>query len=236
MIGRTENRQISHCFPEGIVAAQTWNGIRAVDFLLSLGADPERIGITGASGGGTQSYLAGALDPRIKLSMPGVIVGGTNAGVWMGGENCELTGMGIHKDVDPNNDITDYETNSIDVAAMTAPRFQMIISDSMDNLAPDAPTSTMPYLKKVYALYGAEANVDNFHGNTGHDYLAPKREASYQFLIKHFGMGPAMPDESLVEIFSGGQLRSFPPEFPMPAHALTTKQQILDAFFGPGTL
>ncbi len=229
MVGKGESNQVAHCFPEAILAAQTWNTIRAVDFLLSLGVDHTRIGITGESGGGTQSYMATALDPRIGLSMPAVIVGGTDEGVWMGGCNCEATGMGVHQDLDPANDVVDYETNAIDLAALTAPRFQLILSDSADRLASNAPTSTMPYLKRIYGFYGAEANVANFHDNTGHNYFKNKREASYRFLIEKFHMGPDVPDEDKYVVYSPEQLRSFTTEHPRPAYALMGPQAIAAA-------
>ncbi len=231
MVGKGESDQVAHCFPEGVMAAQTWNTMRSVDLLLSLGADSTRIGITGESGGGTQAYIAAALDTRIALTMPGVIVGGTAEGIWMGGCNCEGTGMGIHKDTIPNNGITDYETNSVDMAALAAPRFQLILSDAKDPLAPDAPTTTMPYLRNVYRLYGAEADVGNFHDTTGHNYHFNKRMASYRFLAAKFRMGPALPNESAYAPYPDEALRCFPADHPRPAYALTDKAKILAGLF-----
>lgn len=230
MVGKTESNQVAHCFPEGIMALQTWNTLRAVDLLLELGADSARIGITGESGGGTQAYIAAALDPRIALTMPGVIVGGTSAGLWMGGCNCEATGMGIHNDADPANDMADYSTNPVDLAALAAPRFQLILSDAKDGLAPDAPTSALPYLRRVYRLYGAETRVENHHDTTGHNYHANKRQASYRFLAARFGLGP-LPDESRFVAAVPESLLCFTAGRPRPAYALTSGAAILSALF-----
>jgi len=92
MIGYGESQQLDHEYRNG-VAIQTWNMMRSIDFLLSLPeADPERVAVTGASGGGTQTFLATALDDRIKVSIPVVQV----SAHFFGGCMCE-SGMPIHR-------------------------------------------------------------------------------------------------------------------------------------------
>ncbi len=71
---------------QNIMGLQTWNSVRGLDFLLSLPeVDPQRTAITGASGGGTQTMLAAAIDDRIQLSFPVVMV----STAMQGGCTCE---------------------------------------------------------------------------------------------------------------------------------------------------
>ena len=101
---------------------QTWNAMRVVDFLLSMKEiDPERIGITGASGGGTQTFIAAALDERITLSVPTVMV----SAHFFGGCPCE-SGLPIHQ---LENGI---QTNNAEISAIFAPKPQLVISDGND--------------------------------------------------------------------------------------------------------
>ncbi|HEY6899021.1 MAG TPA: sodium/solute symporter [Puia sp.] len=167
---------------------QLLGGIRILDYLLSLpAADAARVGITGGSGGGTQTVLMTALDERIKVSVPVVSM----SSYFYGGCPCE-SGMPIHA--------CGGGTDNVELAAMAAPRPQLVISDGHD-WTDHTPEHDYPYLQHMYGYYGVTGNVENVHlpGDV-HDYGVTKRVPMYQFMAKHLGLNIGAADESKVKV------------------------------------
>ena len=155
---------------------QTLGAIRIIDYLLTLKeTDPNRLGISGGSGGGSHTVLMAALDPRIKLSAPVVAV----SSYFYGGCPCE-SGMPIH--------MVCGGTDNVELAAMAAPNPQLLITDGKDWTA-HMPEHDFPYLQKMYGYYGKTNLVENVHlPNEGHDYGPSKRNALYKFVAKNFNL------------------------------------------------
>lgn len=143
---------------------QLWDSIRAVDFVSSLPeVDPSRIAMTGASGGGTQTFLLMAVEDRIKVAAPVNMVSAI-----MQGNGCEEA---------PNLRVRAF---NVMIAAMMAPRPLLMVAATGD-WTRNTPKEEFPAVQGIYRLLGAEPNVESVQFNAPHNYNKDSREAVYTF-------------------------------------------------------
>jgi dienelactone hydrolase len=158
---------------QSAMGLQTWNSIRSLDFLLSLPeVDPERVAMTGASGGGTQTMILAAIDERLKLSFPAVMV----STAMQGGCTCE------------NACLLRVDTGNVEFAALFAPKPQGLTT--ADDWTREMATKGFPELKQLYTLLGVPDHVMLHRGECfPHNYNAVSRSAFYGWLNRHFRLG-----------------------------------------------
>ncbi len=186
---------------QSVMGLQTWNSIRSLDFLLSLPeVDPERIAMTGASGGGTQTMILAAIEPRLKLAFPAVMV----STAMQGGCTCE------------NASLLRVNTGNVEFAGLFAPK--PLGMTTANDWTKEMSTKGFPELQKLYALLGKPDNVMLARGEQfPHNYNAVARAAFYTWLNEHFKLVP--PEAAIekdYEPLKRGQLTVWDKDHPAP--------------------
>ncbi len=148
-----------------VFGLQTWNSIRALDFLLSLpDVDSTRIGATGASGGATQTFVLTAIDDRVNVAAPVNMI----SLHMQGGCLCE-NAPGLRVD-----------TSNVEIAAMMAPKPMLMVAATGDWTV-NTPTKEGPATQQIYRLFNAADRLRWTQINAGHNYNKQSREAVYGF-------------------------------------------------------
>jgi hypothetical protein len=187
MVGVADSKPIGHAAgfadPEAelrlqsAMGLQTFNSIRALDFLLALpDVDSTRVGVTGQSGGGTQTFILCAIDPRPTVAFPACMVS-TNM---QGGCVCE------------NSDYLRIGVNNIAFAAAFAPK--PLAMNGAHDWTIDIETKGLPEMRQVYGLYG---NADLVRAKCfpqfGHNYNRLAREMMENWFNEHLNLGAKTP-------------------------------------------
>jgi hypothetical protein len=214
MVGYNDQFQLPHWSAEPLewrrwgfsrAGLQTWNSLCAFEWLRQQRAiDPQRIGCSGISGGGTQTFLLSALEPRLSCAAPVKMV----SSVMQGGCICE------------NAPLLRLLAGNPEIAGLTAPRPMLLISDAGD-WTRDNPDVVAPYLKRVYGLFRAEEQFAHAHFSEGHQWGAEPRRAYYEWIARVWRLPrtPQDPDlrwESLLPA-----LRVWGDALPKPSDAPT---------------
>ncbi|MFP6770718.1 MAG: acetylxylan esterase [Planctomycetaceae bacterium] len=162
---------------QSIMGLQTWSSIRCLDFLAGLpDVDPKRIGVTGGSGGGTQTILLCAIDPRPVVAFPNGMVSTSMQGGCTC-ENCCLLRIG---------------TGNVELAALFAPKPQGMTA--ANDWTKEMMTKGYPQLRQLYGLYGKRDHVlCRSLVQFPHNYNYVSRGIMYNLFNRHLGLGLQEP-------------------------------------------
>jgi len=187
MVGTADSQQIGHAAGftdaeadlrlQSAMGLQTFNSIRALDFLLSLpDVDEKRIGVTGASGGGTQTFILCAIDDRPAVAFPAVMV----STAMQGGCICE------------NCSYLRQNTGNVEFAALFAPK--PLGMSAANDWTKEIETKGLPELKALYKMYDASDQVmGKAYLQFDHNYNQVSRELMYNWFNKHLRLGQPDP-------------------------------------------
>ncbi len=221
----------STLWPAGhtLLGMQVYDNRRAVDYLCARPeVDAERLGITGASGGGNQSMYAGALDERFKAVVPVCSVGSYQAYLRAACCVCEVLPGALRF------------TEEGDVLGLVAPRALLVINATRDafQFSIGEARKALVRTKAIYKLYDAGEKLRHDTFESPHAYNQPMREAMYGWMtrwLKNEGTGKPIPEpkhaiekpEDLA-CFPGGKR---PPGFLFPPTFAAREAQALLAPF-----
>lgn len=193
---------------QNFMGLQVWNSFRAFDFLSELpDVDAKKIGVTGASGGGTQTFMLCALDDRPAAAFPAVMVSTAMQGGCIC-ENCDYLRVG---------------TGNIEIAGLFAPK-PMAMSGANDWTI-DILTKGLPELKALYKLHGAEDKVAaKCWPEFGHNYNQVAREFMYSWFNQHLLGGSGPVSEKPFVPFSPKELSVYDEQHPRPKDELPAEE------------
>jgi dienelactone hydrolase len=211
MVGYGDFKQLPHKFDDaewgmGLLGLQTWNSLRVIDFISALpDVDPKRIGVTGASGGGTQTFLLTAIDDRVACAAPVNMV----AAEFQGGCSCE------------NAPFLRIGLNNVEIAAATAPRPLLLIAATGD-WTKNVPTLEAPGIEEVFKALDVPEKFRAVQFAAPHNYNQDSREAVYAWMSRWLlnGHDAQKVEEPPVPRVSREDLAVWTPEHPLPSGAV----------------
>jgi dienelactone hydrolase len=206
--------------PAGV---ECWNGIRAIDYLVSRpDVDAGRIAVTGISGGGATTVWITAADRRVKCAVP---VSGMS----------DLESYVNHKVINGHCDcmflVNTYAWEWTTIVALIAPRPLLFCNSDNDPIFPmDGNRRISARLRQLYKLYEKPELVDAYVSKGGHDYRPDLRVAIFKWINKHLKNQTGPVKDAEFKNFPGKDLRVFPEDKDLPADAIN---RTIDESFVP---
>jgi Prolyl oligopeptidase family len=211
--------------PRGYTPAgvECWNGIRAIDYLVSRpDVDPERIGVTGISGGGAATIWIAAADERVKCAVP---VSGMS----------DLESYVKNKIINHHCDcmlmINTFGWEWTTIAALIAPRPFLFCNSDHDTIFPmDANRRIVTRLWQLYKMYDKPGLFADYTSKGGHDYRPDLRMAVFRWINTHLKNDSGPVKDADFKPLPGKDLRVFLEDADVPKDAINGK---IDETFVP---
>jgi len=190
----------NQCLLSGYSAAKywIWDGIRAIDYLLSREeVDPDRIGLTGLSGGGTATAYIAAFDNRIAAAAPaGYICGYRRLLESIGPQDGEQNFYhGLANGID-----------HADLIEQFAPKPYLVVTTTRDFFSIQGARETFMEVKTAYKAFGKEKNISMVEDDYDHGYTKQNREAIYSFFQRSLDL-PGDPSDEVLEYLKQDELK-----------------------------
>lgn len=190
--GTTEHNQMGA--PQALVGEflgtwMVWDAMRALDYLLTRDEiDPQHLGVTGNSGGGTQTTWLCGMEPRFTMGAP----------------SCFVTTFRRDAENELPQDMEQcpprvlaLDLDHCDFLAAMAPKPVLIMAQEKDYFDARGSAETYERLKKLYTLLGKPENIQLHVGPDPHGYSQPNREAMYRFFGKATGIPAAAAEPAI---------------------------------------
>lgn len=222
---KNHNRFWWHSIGYSPAAVECWNGIRAIDYLCTRPeVDPDKIGVTGISGGGAATFWIAAADERVKVAVPVSGMADLEFYVKQKGVNGHCDCMFLYNT---------YQWDWTTIAALVAPRPLLFANSDNDPIFPmDANRRIYKKLQTIYGMYGVEKLVGEYVSVGGHDYRPDLRKSIFHFFDLYLKRQPRplTEDSAKYTPLEGKKLRVFPTDDDLPKDAINHR---IDELFIP---
>jgi dienelactone hydrolase len=206
--------------PAGV---ECWNGMRAVDYLVGRpDVDPDRLAVTGRSGGGAATFWIAAADVRVRCAVP---VSG------MSDLESYVSDKVINGHCDCMFLVNTYGWDWTTIAAQVAPRPLLFCNSDQDPIFPmDANRRIIARLRQLYGWYGMSSQVDEYVNHGGHADRPELRRAAFAWINRHLKKDTQPVQDTRISPLDGKQLRVFPEDQDIPRDVVNGR---VDELFVP---
>jgi cephalosporin-C deacetylase-like acetyl esterase len=171
---------------------------RAVDYLVSRpDVDPDRIGITGCSGGGAITTYVGVFEPRVKAAAPGCFINSFRT---------LFTGP----TADSEMSLPAFLASGLDTAdffEVAAPLPWLMMATTEDYFSPDGARAVYTEAHRWYEIYSAGNRIHFFVGTGPHGTPRDSREEIYRWMIRWLAGGKGDPRDQPVKLYTNQELQ-----------------------------